>query len=243
MHNIVFSPDYAKDDTIFTASWDRFIKSTDRGHTWTQVHVSPPPPKSPLRQFVIAVSPAYATDGTIFLGTRQGDMYVSTHRGDAGSWKELTRFGVDVGIRSIVISPDFATDHVIYVGTANGIRRSADGGVHWSATGPTGLAMLAMSPDYPKDGTVFAATGSSVFVTRDQGKTWAAITDTSLPPNGRPRPPARRPKGRWKPSRCLPTTPTTGRCWSASAATACTSRPTAARPSGRWVATSTAATC
>ena len=185
MHNIVFSPDYANDDTIFTAAWDRFIKSTDRGRTWSQIVVSPPPPDTPLRQFVIAVSPNYAADGTIYLGTRQGDMYVSTDRGNPGSWKELTRFGVKVGIRSIVMSPDFGTDHVMYVSTANGIRRSDDAGKHWSATGPTGLAMLSISPDYPEDGTLFAGSSSGVFVTRDHGKTWAAITDKSLPPNGR----------------------------------------------------------
>ncbi|MBK5289952.1 MAG: hypothetical protein JJE46_15975, partial [Acidimicrobiia bacterium] len=53
MHNVVFSPEYGSDRTIFTATWIRFVKSVDGGRTWKRIVVAPPPPDTPLRQFVI----------------------------------------------------------------------------------------------------------------------------------------------------------------------------------------------
>lgn len=35
MHNVVFSPEYGSDHTIFTATWIRFVKSVDGGRTCT----------------------------------------------------------------------------------------------------------------------------------------------------------------------------------------------------------------
>jgi photosystem II stability/assembly factor-like uncharacterized protein len=57
------------------------------------------------------------------------------------------------------------------------VRRSADGGRSWEATGPDSVALLAMSPAFADDGTVFAGTEAGLFVTRDDGDTWTeAVT-------------------------------------------------------------------
>lgn len=179
MHNIVFSPDYGSDRSIFTATWTRFVKSVDGGRSWKSVVVAPPPPDTELRQFVIAVSPAYRDDQTIFLGTRQGDLYRSTRGGVAGSWTTAAELGS--GTRSIVMSPAFATDRTMVAGTEAGVMKSVDGGTSWTKTGPTELALLAISPGFPTDRTLFAGTRSGLLVTRDGGETW---TRTGLAPAG-----------------------------------------------------------
>ena len=173
MHNVVFSPDYAHDHTIFTATWVAFVRSTDGGRSWHSATVSSPPAGSPLRQFVIAVSPDYAHDHTVYLGTRQGDVYRSTRGGVAKSWTAVTKLAA--GVRSIVISPGVATDHRLYASTAEGIVASTDDGATWHPTGPPGIALLAMSPRFPGDGTVFAGTEHGLYATRDRGASWSAV--------------------------------------------------------------------
>ncbi len=177
MHNVVFSPEYARDRTIFTATWTKFVRSTDGGRHWTSVSVAPPPPETELRQFVIAVSPQYAKDRTIFLGTRQGDLYRSTRGGRAGSWTTAANLGV--WIRSLAVSPHFDQDHTMFAGTEQGVMVSTDGGTTWTRTGPGEMALLAMSPAFPSDGTLFAGTRHGLQVTHDGGRTW---TTTGLGP-------------------------------------------------------------
>jgi hypothetical protein len=190
LHNVVFSPDYANDGTIFTASWVRIAKSTDRGASWDQVEVSSPPPGEVLRQFVLAVSPSYASDHTVFTATRQGQVFRSEGGGEADTWQQVSQLGERV--RSLAVSPDYAEDRVLYAGTVARAYRSADGGTTWSPTGPRMEsppteqreeepgALVAISPAYGEDGTVFAGTDTGLFVTRDEGRRWTEITGGPL---------------------------------------------------------------
>jgi photosystem II stability/assembly factor-like uncharacterized protein len=178
LHNVVFSPDFAKDDTIFSATWPNFIRSTNGGRSWSTIDVVPPSPQLVLRQFVIAVSPRHAADRTIYLGTRQGEIYRSARAGEAGSWTLVGNAGSRV--RSLAIDAVSPERFVLYAGTVNGVVTSTDGGATWVRTGPPGIAMLAMSPDYATDGTVFAGTEAGLFVTRNKGLSWNELTDASL---------------------------------------------------------------
>ena len=178
MHDVVFSPGYASDHTIFTATWVRFVKSTDGGRTWKSIVVSPAPAGMYLRQFVIAVSPRFTADQTIYLGTRQGDVYRSTKGGDAGSWKTVAE--LDSGVRTLIFSPDFERDRTLFASTAKGIVTSSNAGATWTATGPKGISLLAISPNYASDHTLFAGTEHGLFVTRNRGRTWAALTGAPL---------------------------------------------------------------
>ena len=181
MHNVVFSPGYATDHTIFTATWDKFVKSTDGGKTWKLIVVSPPPPGSKnLRQFVIAVSPQYASDRTIYLGTKQGDIYRSTKGGAPRSWTTAAKLSSRV--RSLVVTPSFERDHTLFAGTEKGVFTSADGGATWTPTGPKEIALLAMSANYVSDGTVFAGTEHGLFVTTDRGRRWNLVSGAPFSP-------------------------------------------------------------
>jgi photosystem II stability/assembly factor-like uncharacterized protein len=187
LHNVRFSPDYADDGTIFSANWDDVVRSTDRGRSWQAITVSPPPPGDRLRQFVLAVSPAFASDRTVFAATRHGEVFRCEDAGDPGTWERVGELERDERVRSLVVSPNYANDRELYAGTVAGIYNSDDGGHTWRATGPRmGTppegseedlgALVAMSPDYGSDGTVFAGTDGGLFVTRDGGRSWAEMT-------------------------------------------------------------------
>jgi photosystem II stability/assembly factor-like uncharacterized protein len=187
LHNVRFSPNYADDGTIFSANWDDVVKSTDRGRSWQAITVSPPPSGDRLRQFVLAVSPAFASDRTVFAATRHGEVFRSEDAGEPGTWERVGGFGEDERVRSLVVSPDYASDRELYAGTVAGVYSSDEGGRTWSATGPRMAtppeggeadlgALVAMSPTYGSDGTVFAGTDGGLFVTRDAGRSWAEVT-------------------------------------------------------------------
>jgi photosystem II stability/assembly factor-like uncharacterized protein len=182
MHNVVFSPAYATDHTIFTATWDRFIISHDGGATWRSVLVAAVPQTEDLRQFVIAVSPNYARDRTMFLGTRQGDVYRSTRGGEQGTWTTAANVGAPV--RSFAMSPAFEKDHTLFASTEQGVLRSTDAGTTWKPTGPEGISLLAISPNYPSDRTLFAGTAQGVYVTRNGAASWSAVS-LGLPPSAK----------------------------------------------------------
>jgi photosystem II stability/assembly factor-like uncharacterized protein len=175
--NLQYSPNYAADGTIFSASAFVLLKSTDRGASWAKIAVGDYP-TSTYRQFITAVSPAYAQDRTVYVGTRQGDIYRSTTGGNALTWSRLANLGAPV--RSLVLSPQFPADPVVYASTSGGIFRSDDAGANWQPTGPPGTSMLAISSDHSTDGTVFAGTNSGVYVTRDRGTTWTELVAAPL---------------------------------------------------------------
>ena len=179
MHNVVFSPDYANDQTVFSAVWTRVVKSTDGGYSWTEIPVAGSPV---LRQYVLAMSPDWANDQTIFTGTRAGEIWRSQAGGDDGTWSEIADLGSRV--RSLVVSPDYASDDTLFVGTVGGVHKSTDGGDNWTPTGPTTIAHVAISPEYDTDGTVMAGTEAGLFVTTNGGTSWAEVTDPGLPPSG-----------------------------------------------------------
>ena len=194
LHNVVYSPDYANDHTIFSANWVRVVKSIDGGASWTEIEVSPPPPGETLRQFVLAVSPSYSSDGTIFAATRQGEVFRSEDRGEPGTWARIGSFPERV--RSLVLSPDYANDRVLYAGTVAGVYVSTDAGTTWNPVGPRKAnppqdreidpgALVAISPAYGADGTVFAGTDSGLFVTRDAGRSWNEVTAAPLTASSR----------------------------------------------------------
>ena len=130
--NVHFSPNYVNDGTIFTAGHTSLLKSTDRGTSWKELQVLPPEATQQL--FAIAVSPSYATDRTVFVGSTFGTVFRSASGGAAGSWTRLGSVGGKV--QSLLLSPRFPADPVLYAGTSTGIFKSVDAGLHWARTGP-----------------------------------------------------------------------------------------------------------
>ena len=195
---MVFSPNYASDNTILTTTWYGLFKSTNRGKQWDSRYWKEIQPKnqpwwSTLSQGVTTlVSPNFASDGTIYLGTMDGHILKSTDRGK--NFSLISQ--LDKAVISLVASPGFATDKTLYAGISNGVYKSVDGGSSWQAASngiswlegldakKGGTVKLAISRGYKVDQTVFAGTAGGVFKTTDGGKNWQQLVDTGYDDNG-----------------------------------------------------------
>ena len=108
--------------TLFLATIKDLRRSTDSGASWTTIHVEPVTVTE--SRYVISLSPNYVNDHTIFLGSKQGRVFRSTARGDAGSWSQIG--SVPKRIATLMISPSFPTDHTIFASTENAVYRSTN---------------------------------------------------------------------------------------------------------------------
>ena len=172
-YDIVFSPDYATDKTIFaTLLWTKVLKSRDGGKTWKIISL----PKQE-RGLAIAISPAFSHDKTVFVASNRGIIFKSTDGGDNFSVIGETGEPINLAV-SLVVSPNYALDKTLYATSIINIYKSTDGGKGWrSVTSGTpiekvGNIKLAISPNYKEDKTVIAGTGEGVFITNDAGQTW-----------------------------------------------------------------------
>lgn len=101
---VFISPTYADDQTFFVSHYG-LQRSTDGGETWDRVFP---------RLSHLAISPAFATDHTLYIYTGDGGLLRSTDGGD--SWQPantgltLTNFGSG----RIILSPDYASTQIAY---------------------------------------------------------------------------------------------------------------------------------
>lgn len=216
LFSIVFSPNFSADRTLFTSTWYRLLKSTNGGASWDQhIPVNEPWWDEPGRShgLTIAVSPNYAKDGVIFLGTHRGRILKSKNRGE--SFELMTNALGTVG--SLAISPNFDLEKTIFVGDTHGVHRSINGGESWDFTalvdstqhekslispfykgkvakswqnflniekGKSLAIKLAISPNFTEDGVVFAGTSNGLFRSSNAGKNWNQINNTPFEDQG-----------------------------------------------------------
>ena len=103
------------------------------GHAQAQ-ESTPPGWKSlgPRSGFVwdMAISPAFADDGTVFAGI-SGGVLKSTDRGD--SWDRANKGLTSRFVPALVVSPAYASDGTLFAGTTgDGVFKSVDGGGSWT---------------------------------------------------------------------------------------------------------------
>ena len=183
LFGIRFSPNYGRDSRLLCSSWTYFLESSTRGQRWTRRSLSKE--SLPLQQFVMAVSPGYGRDGTIFLGNRFGEIWKTCD--DNFVFSVVSKLGGQ--IRSFAISPHYDTDQTMFAAAAtrpDDIFVSGDGGVTWTPTGPGSetLTHLAISPAFDSDRTLFVGTRRGLYVTRDAGATWSRVTEAEYGERG-----------------------------------------------------------
>lgn len=146
---LVFSPAYQVDNTVFVGTGDLdglgsgVYRSTDRGQTWLPVNNG----LGNLQITALAISPGFATDDTLFAGTKDG-LYRSLDSG--ASWTDITPTGADRHILSLAITAKAGADRHVFFGNnpvwtgsaySGGLFRSSDDGATWTdlnLTGPSG---------------------------------------------------------------------------------------------------------
>ncbi len=130
--------------------------------------------------YAVALSPAYATDRTLFAGTWDGGVFRSTDGG--ATWQAVNNGLATTDLLAVALSPAYATDRTLFAGTnGSGVFRSADGGATWQAVNQgltaTDVRAVALSPAYATDRTLYAGTEGGVFRSRDGGATWQAVNN------------------------------------------------------------------
>ena len=163
------------------------------GAAW-QISTLPTPP--PLVS-ALALSPRYATDGTVLAATVEDGVFRS---GDRGNKWQSWNFGLlDLDVYALALSPAFggplgtSGDETVFVGTETGIFCSTNGGRAWRETPfDTDLApvlCLALSPDYARDGCLYAGTDENgLYRSTDRGESWTRVGAAVPPLSGTPAP-------------------------------------------------------
>ncbi len=131
----------------------------------------------------LALSPAYASDATIYAVTWFDGVYRTTDNGR--TWHKMSR-GLTADPQAQMIkaprftalhpSPDFARDRTLYLAGFDGLFKSTDAAATWTALEADALGRLegiALSPQYHTDRTLaFSTYRLGAFLSADGGQTW-----------------------------------------------------------------------
>ena len=161
LSDVVFSPAYSSDKTIFSAQRKFLLKSTDDGKTWLNHSL---------------VSENWRTRLSNIL--RRLKVPASIHKKILSGHQRLSPFAT-----KIALSPDYESDKTIFFATrAHGIFNSTDGGksnrVIWEGIDGRTINSLVISPDYKSDRTLFSGVrGLGIYKSSDGGKRWYPVND------------------------------------------------------------------
>ncbi|MEQ8468879.1 WD40/YVTN/BNR-like repeat-containing protein [Coleofasciculus sp. E1-EBD-02] len=185
-YEIMFSPNYRNDKTLFAVLAYKVLKSTDGGNNWDLIPIKTVSGYS-TRGMTMAISADFVKDKTVYLATKYGGLiYKSTNGG-----KNFSVAGkIDHALNALVISPNFSSDQTLYASSPDGIYQTVDGGATWELTtdspelGDKTWSQLAISPNYQADQTVIAGSDKGLFKTKDAGTTWEKIVGSAYGGNG-----------------------------------------------------------
>jgi YVTN family beta-propeller protein len=171
------SPAYAFDRTLFVTGFGRTRRSTDGGVTWADLATHGP-------TYGLAISPNYATDGTLWHtyraiegpgdGTPESGVLRSTDRGNIWSFATAGLPGTyEPFPLPIAISPRYAVDRTLFTalsgqlvtGDRHSLYLGADGGNIWTELGaPPGNPNI-----YDLESAAYATGGTTVYLATAAG--------------------------------------------------------------------------
>jgi photosystem II stability/assembly factor-like uncharacterized protein len=190
--DVTFSPAYGSDNTVFSGASTALLRSTDGADNWDRIELNKVENRGRPYPTFIVLSPNFATDQTLYFGTRVHGIFKSI---DGGLNSSVIWTGMGKVINSLVMSPDFITDGTLFASVrGEGVYKTEDWGETWQSAN-NGLmfietwrsaappqickkdVLLVISPNYKKDKTLFAgsARAEGLFKTTDGGASWQKL--------------------------------------------------------------------
>lgn len=187
------SPDFENDRTMFASIRGAgAIRSDDGGNNWIAINegldfvgrwAGDPNGGNFRRDVVLAVSPNFSTDNTVYAGSPAGKgLFVSNDRGKSWTGINADRETLSAPVLAITLSPEFATDRTMMISLkGRGVFRSVDAGKTLTSIGKelraanASIEQLSFSPGFSDDNSVIAASDECLFISEDGGDSWRIL--------------------------------------------------------------------
>jgi len=145
IEEIVISPNYVEDRTLWVTGGGQLLRSTDGGKSWVRLQGGLSYLKSTPLGYKLTVSPNYRADRTLYVAASGGESvgYGVLRSTDGGDTWEMLWQGLDhLRVTEVVLSPDWARDGMMLAYTryqqvalkmegGESLFRSTDRGEHW----------------------------------------------------------------------------------------------------------------
>ena len=173
------SPNFEQDGIVFAATLeDGVLFSADRGHRFGAWNFG----LLDLSILCLAISPDFAKDETVFVGTQTG-VFRSTNGGRA--WREVDLPVGYEAVLSFALSPDFARDGILFAGTeTQGLLLSTDAGESWRRLGEDvfteAINAIDLTPNFSVRPEILVLHSGTLLHSTDRGATWTLWRENIL---------------------------------------------------------------
>jgi photosystem II stability/assembly factor-like uncharacterized protein len=156
----------ASSSNLYAATWTAGVyRTTDGGSSWNQI-------ADTLNNIYINSMMLNPNTGDIFVATNGHYLYTAAPTG--GSW--IIR-DASSGLNSAYINDIIHNGSTVFAGTSNGVFRSSDNGVTWTAAN-NGLTGGVSAMAYTSSGDILAGTYfAGIFISSDNGNSWLPMNN------------------------------------------------------------------